>query len=415
LAASARTLAATCEAEGELVMHGTIMAGFPPPPEAQATLANWRQPPFNRWAFRHVREIVPSAPIPRGGRTWRMPRAIEPVERLAFQAPDGRHATVEGLIGETCTDGFIVLQRGRIVFERYEAGHDASTAHINFSVSKSLSAIVAGILADRGGLDVDAPVTRYVPEAAGSAYGECTVRHVLDMTVSIAFEENYLATTGPFVRYRQATGWNPVSETDRPLELRSFLVSLERGGRAHGEAFHYVSPNSDLLGWILERASGMRFADLMATCLWQPMGAECEAYVTVDRLGAPRTAGGICTTLRDLARVGELMRCRGMANGRQVIPGWWVDDILSNGDSQAWAKGDMHALLPEGRYRSKWYLTGNEHDAFFAFGIHGQWIYVDPESGVVIAKQSSRAAPLDDAAEHLHLRGFDAIARALAR
>lgn len=395
-------------------MHRNVMAGFPPPTAAQATLANWRQPPFNRWAFRHVREIVPSASIACGGCKMRLERAIEPVERLAFEAPDGRHTTVGGLIAETWTDGFIVLKRGRIVFERYEASHDAFTPHINFSVSKSLTAIVAGILADRGLLDVDAQVTRYLPEAAGSAYGDCTVRHVLDMTVSIAFEENYVATTGPFVRYRQATGWNPVSETDGALDLRSFLVSLERGERAHGEVLHYVSPNSDLLGWILERASGMRFADLMATGLWQPMGAECEAYVTVDRLGAPRSAGGICTTLRDLARVGELMRCRGMANGRQVVPGWWIDDILSNGDRQAWVKGDLHALAPEGRYRSNWYLTGNDHDAFFAFGIHGQWIYVDPAAGVVIAKQSSRPASLNDAMERLHLSGFDAIARALS-
>jgi CubicO group peptidase (beta-lactamase class C family) len=174
-----------------------------------------------------------------------------------------------------------------------------------------------------------------------------------------------------------------------------------------------VSPNTDLLGWILERASGERFVDLMSALLWQPMGAESDAYVTVDRLGAPRTAGGICTSLRDLARVGEVMRCRGIANGHQVVPGSWIDDILSNGDPQAWAKSDTNALLPGGRYRSLWYVTGNAHGAYYAFGIHGQWIYVDPAAGVVIAKQSSWPDPLDDAMERWHLAGFDAIARAL--
>jgi CubicO group peptidase (beta-lactamase class C family) len=395
-------------------MHRNVMRGFPPPGEAQATLANWRQPPFNRWAFRHVRELVPSAAIPRGGRKLRLECAIEPVERLAFEAPDGRETTVGGLISSSFTDGMIVLRRGRIVYESYEAGHDGDTPHIVFSVSKSLTALVAGILADRGVLDVDAPVTDYLPEAAGSAYADCTVRHVLDMTVSIAFEENYLDTTGAFARYREATGWNPVSDATRLHDLRSFLVTLERGGRAHGEVVHYVSPNTDLLGWILERASSVRFAELMASLLWQPMGAECDAYVTVDRLGASRAAGGICTSLRDLARVGEVMRCRGVANGRQVVPGWWIDDIITNGDPEAWARGDTSALLPGGRYRSKWYLTGNAHDAFYAFGIHGQWIYVDPPAGVVIAKQSSWPDPLDDPLERLHLSGFDAIARALA-
>ena len=396
-------------------MRHDVMRGFPPPGEAQATLANWRQAPLNRWAFRHVREIVPSAVIARGARRLRFERAFEPVDRLALEAPDGRETTVGQLISDTFTDGLVVLRRGRIVFEAYEAGHDERTPHIVFSVSKSLTALVAGILADRGVLDPDAPVTDYLPEAAGSAYGDATVRHVLDMAVSIQFEENYLDTTGPFARYREATGWNPVSDPANPRDLRSFLTTLERGNGPHGKAFHYVSPNSDLLGWILERASGICFPDLMSRLLWQPMGAELDAYVTVDRLGAPRTAGGICTSLRDLARVGEMMRCRGLAGGRQVVPAWWVADILGNGDPAAWAKGDMHGLVPEGRYRSKWYVTGSDRQAFFALGIHGQWIYVDPPSGVVIAKQSSRPAPLEDASERVHLAAFDAIARALDR
>ncbi len=393
-------------------MHHSVMRGFPPPVEAQATLANWRQSPFSRWAFHHVREIVPSAAIPCGERRMPLQRAIEPVEKLAFEAPDGSEWTVVRLLAESTTDGFIVLRHGRIIHENYEAGHDGDMPHIVFSVSKSLTALLAGILADRGLLDVDTPVSAYLPEAVDSAYGDCTVRHVLDMTVSIDFEEVYLDATGAFARYREATGWNPVSDPARPGDLRSFLLTLPRGPRPHGEAFHYVSPNSDLLGWILERASGLRFADLMSALLWRPMGAECDAYVTLDRLGAARSAGGICTSLRDMARIGELMRCRGVAGDRQIVPGWWIDDILDKGVKKTWASGDMQALLPHGRYRSKWYLTGNAHGAFFALGIHGQWIYVDPPSGVVIAKQSSQAAPVEDAMDRLTLGGFDAIARA---
>jgi CubicO group peptidase (beta-lactamase class C family) len=145
------------------------------------------------------------------------------------------------------------------------------------------------------------------------------------------------------------------------------------------------------------------------------MGAERAADVTVDRLGAPRAAGGLCVTLRDLARLGELVRCRGLADERQVVPGWWIDDILDKGVRKTWASGDMQAMLPHGRYRSQWYLTGNAHGAFFALGIHGQWLYVDPPSGVDIAKHSSQPAPVDDALDRLHLGAFDAIARAHAR
>lgn len=393
---------------------GELMRGFPPPAAAQVTLANWRQAPFSRWAFHHVREVVPSAAIPRGPRAWRLPRAVEPVERITFATPGGGETSVAAMLAETHTDGFLVLKHGQIVCERYDHGHGPGAAHIIFSISKSLTGLVAGILADRGSLDVDAPVVRYVPEADASAYGECTVQHLLDMTVSIEFEEDYLDASGAFARYRQATAWNPPADPQGSHDLRSFLVTLKRGAHPHGERYHYVSPNIDLLGWVVERAAGERLADLVSNLLWQPMGAEADAYVTVDRLGAPRAAGGMCTTLRDLARVGELMRCRGMAGGRQVVPGWWVDDVLENGSHEAWVKGERDKLMPNGSYRAHWYAIGNDHGAFCAIGIHGQRIYVDPAASVVIVRHASQPLPIDDAADHLHLVAYDAIARALA-
>ena len=275
---------------------------------------------------------------------------------------------------------------------------------------------MAGVLVGRGQLDPDAPVTRYIPEAEGSAYGgDCTVRHVLDMTVAIRFVEDYLAPTGEFVRYREATGWNPVGDATGESDLRSFLVTLARDeSRPHGAAFYYVSPDADLLGWILERASGTAYADLVTEALWQPMGAAFDAYVTVDRLGAPRSAGGCCVTLRDLGRFGELMRCRGTLDGRPIVPDWWIDDIRDNGDRAAWQRSASTALLPNGRYRSQWYGIGNGRGSICAIGIHGQWIYVDPEAEVVIAKQSSQPLPVDDAMDHLLLKGFEALSRALA-
>lgn len=387
------------------------MRGSPPAADRQVTLANWREPPYNRWAFRHVREIVATAAIARAGRSWRLGRELGAVEDIVVAAPDGGELTVAEWLDRTWTDGFIVLRRGTIVAERYDAGHDAATPHIVFSVSKSVSGLIAGILADRGLLDVDAPVARYLPEAEGSAYGDCTVRHVLDMTVAVSFREDYLDRQGEFARYRQATAWNPVDDPRHPPDLRSFLVTLKGDGRAHGEAFHYVSPNSDLLGWVIERATGGRFADAAMGHLWRPMGAEFDAYVTVDRLGAARAAGGVCMSLRDMARVGEMVRCRGLANGRQVVPGWWIDDMFANGDREAWLKGDLRDLLPAGRYRSQWYVPG--HGQACAIGIHGQWIHVDRKAAVVIAKQSSQPLPIDDALDRLNLAAFAAIAKAL--
>lgn len=386
------------------------MNAFPPPEQGQVTLANWRTAPFNRWAFRHVREIVPSALIARdGGRHWRLPRAIGGIAGIGFETPDGGRATVASMLADTYTDGFIVLKHGTIVHESYDAGHDPDTPHILFSVSKSVTALVAGALVAEGGLDPDAPVTAYIPEAKGSAYGEASVRHVLDMTVGVDFTEDYLNPNAAFLTYREATGWNPTQGA--PSDLRSFLVTLRPDGKPHGDTFHYVSPNSDLFGWILERASGERYADLASRLLWRPMGAEHHAYVTVDRLGAARAAGGICTSLRDMARLGELVRCRGMAGGRQVVPAAWIDDIAANGNPEAWRKGDLTQLVPGGRYRSKWYVMA--HGAIVAIGIHGQWIYVDPAAGVTIAKQSSQPLAADDPTDRLLLAGFAAIATAV--
>jgi CubicO group peptidase (beta-lactamase class C family) len=394
----------------------SLMQGFPPAPEGQVTLANWLQPPFNRWSFQHVREIVPTAGILRPeGRSSMLRRSPRAVERIAFQAPDGSESTIGKLLDQTFTDGFLVMQRGTVIDERYDNHLAPSSRHIVFSVSKSITATMAGVLAGRGQLDPDAPVTRYIPEVAGSAYGDATVRHVLDMTVSVNFVEDYLDKTGDFARYRDSTGWIPATDPNKLGDLRSFLATMKRGAEPHGARFHYVSPNSDLLGWLLERAAGERYADLLTNLVWRPMGAEFDADIAVERRGAARAAGGISAALRDLARFGEMMRCRGMVAGRQVIPGWWIDDIRRNGDTAAWNKGDLAHMLPGGRYRSKWYSVGNDHDAFCAIGIHGQWIYVDPAAEVVIIKVSSQPLALDDPMDKLLIAGFKGLCKALSR
>src|SRR6185295_9379607 len=195
---------------------------------------------------------------------------------------------------------------------------------------------LAGILAAKGRLDLEAPVTRLVPEVADTAYKGATLRQLLDMRAGILFDENYLATSGPIIAYRKSTNWNPLEPGEKPSDLRSFYPQLRESDGPHGGRFHYVSPNTDLLGWAIERATGERYADLMSQLLWQPLGAEQSAYITVDRLGAPRCAGGFCATARDLARVGQLILQGGRRDGTEIIPAAWIEDVLKNGDRAAW-------------------------------------------------------------------------------
>jgi len=391
----------------------TLMGEFPPRLEDQVTLANWRQAPFSRWAFHHVRELIPTAEIASD------PLRVRPLEGaggglnglagVKVAGPDGA-TTLDRWLTETSTDGFVVLHRGRLAGEYYANGMTAYTPHILMSVSKSVLGLLAGILVGRGSLDPDRPVSAYVPEVRETAFGDATVRHLLDMRVGVAFEENYLATSGPIIAYRKAQGWNPVEPGEKPSDLRSFFGLLTERDGTHGGRFHYVSPCTDLLGWVIERATGRRYADVLSERLWRPMGAEAPAYITVDRLGAPRAAGGMCTTTRDLARLGQMV----LESGAGVVPKLWIDDILTAGDAAAWDVGsfiDYYPGVPM-HYRSKWYVERGE-PMMFCLGVHGQNLFVDPARELVIAKFSSQAQPLDAGLIARTAAGVTAIRRAL--
>ncbi|MCV0396294.1 MAG: beta-lactamase family protein [Rhizobiaceae bacterium] len=380
---------------------------------ADVTLANWREHPFSRWSFQNVREIVPTAVISsgRGGE----PSRAGGFEGLTLRKPDGVAIGAEDFFRQSHTDSIMALKDGRFVAE-WHGGHvDPARPHIIFSISKSITGALAGAAVDDGVLDPDAPITDYVPEiAGGGAYADATVRHLLDMTVSLEFVEDYLDRSGPFDRYRRAMLWNPETRPDAVETMLDVLASLPRAGRPHGEAFYYASPDTDMMGIVLERATGRRFSDFLAERIWEPMGATGQAYVTVDRVGAARAAGGVCVTPHDLARLGALVMNDGVAaSGARLLPSSWIDDIRSNGDRAAWLKGDSVTILPDARYRSFWYDVGDGRGTLAAIGIHGQYIWADPTSGVVVVRTASRPAPSDDPLTIEALSVLAQIARAI--
>jgi CubicO group peptidase (beta-lactamase class C family) len=373
-----------------------LMSGFPPAEADQVTLANWRTAPYLKWAFQHVREIVPSADIANApGGVWQIESESRDFSSFSFQC-GGEAYSLERFIADTDTDGLAILHRGKLVFEHYGNGMTSNTPHILMSVSKSLTAIVAGILIDKDILDPEQTVVSIIPELKNSVYSDATVRHVLDMRVGLDFDEDYLATSGPIVEYRKSTNWNPLAPGERPNDLRHFLSSLKDRVGPDGGPFHYVSTNTDLLGWILERATGTRFADLLSNLLWQPMGAQASAYITVDRLGAPRCAGGICTGVLDLARVGQLIVQGGRRNDHAIISATWIADMFDNGDPKAWRDGDMISYMGDRamHYRNMWYVLRDRAIAF-GLGVYGQNVFVDRANEIVVAKVSSQAPPLN--------------------
>lgn len=389
-----------------------MMNAFPPDADGQVTLANWRSSPFNQWSFQHVRELVPSADIANDpDDLWRLPPSVGDFDGLSIDDGKGDAIDLQAFLAATRTDAFVVVHRGYVVFEHYANGMGPATPHISMSVSKSMMGLMAGILAANGVLDTNAKAQAYVPELQGSAFENATVRQLLDMRSALDFDEDYLATSGPMIEYRKATNWNPLAAGESPTDLRSFLPTLNATTGTHGGAFNYTSPGADLLGWIIERASSRRYVDLLSEYLWVPMGAAHHGYITVDRLGAPRCAGGMCLTAMDLARVGQLLVADGRRGSRQIIPKAWIEDVVNAGDPGAWQAGPFVPFWP-GRpmhYRSQWYVERGEQPLLFGFGIHGQHLFVDRARQIVVAKFSSQAAPLDQEAIRMTSLAVDGI------
>ena len=365
-----------------------VMQGFPPAEPNRASLANWREAPYCHWAFHHVREIIPSAKI-----------SNDPIDvwELESGAIDTSSLGLDDAMVKTDSDAVVVLHKDKLVHETYRNGMTWQDPHILMSVSKSMLGLVAGTLVERGELAENDLVTKHVPELANTAYAGAKVRDLLDMRAGILFEEDYLATDGPIIDYRFAANWNPVPKDHVASDLRSFMSLLTRSDGPHGGRFHYVSPNTDLLAWVFERATGIRYAELVSERLWRPLGAEAAGYITVDRIGGARAAGGKCMLARDLARVGMMMANGGKRDGKQVVPASWLEDIIKNGDPQAWKDGDFYNKMGqrEIHYRSKWYIQRDSEPLIFGVGIHGQFLFVDPAKNLSVAWFASRNSPLD--------------------
>lgn len=371
----------------------------------QVRLGNWRLCPFSAWSFQNVGELVPSAHIHGGSGHEDGPCDAAGLLSETVSLPAGPER-IGDFLARSHADALTVMKAGRFVADWCAPTMDFGNRHIAFSISKSIVAVVAGALQEAGLLDPDAPVTQYVPEAAGSAYGDATVQHVLDMAVAIDIDEAYLDPQSPFGRYRKAMLWNPGGGEEG---LREFLCTLRRLPGAHGEIFRYRSPNTDMLGIILERASGRRLPDLLREKVFAPLGAASAVAITVDREGTSRASAGISLTPRDLARFGEMMRQGGVANGNRLVCEAWVADTIGGGSKDAWDRSDFFSLFPKGRYRNKWYQTGE--GAYCGIGIHGQWLYVDPATETVIVRMASQPEPVMDAFDSDNIAFFAQLAR----
>jgi CubicO group peptidase (beta-lactamase class C family) len=378
---------------------------------------NWQNAGQVHWSFQHMDELFRTTPISRGEHPPQpLPVHPTPLGDIRVTQPDGETLTVDEVMAHTQTDGWLLTHHGSILVEEYPSGMPPSTRHLLMSVSKSLVGAVAGVLVGRGVLDPMRPLTDYVPDLEHSGYAGALVRHVLDMRSGIRFSEEYLNPEAEVRLLEQAIDMAPRAHPGIPHTLYEFLLTLQQQ-RPHGGPFEYRSGETDILGWVCEAAAGARMPHLMSETLWSRLGPEEDAYIVVDRVGSGMFDGGICATVRDLARFGIMLSRGGIsAGGGEVVPHWWVEDTL-RGDSdtrQAFADSPTHTLMPGGMYRNQFWLPYPDRDILVCLGIHGQLIYINPGAQVVGVKLSSWPEPQHVWKLFSTLRAFDTMAGHLA-
>lgn len=375
------------------------MQGVPPVPEARimAAAGDYFRFPKSRWTVCHIRELFPTKVVSRGlgdpqplRYVWKrtQEKHRERINALTFTPMGADNVmTWEESLAANYTDGLLILHKGKVVYEWYSGCLEEGGKHAAMSMTKSMVGLMAEVLVAEGKLDDSKLVAHYVPELEGTAFGGASVRQVMDMTTNLAFSENYNDPKADIWAYSAAG--NPMlgASAKGPVGYFAYLPLVKQAGE-HGEAFGYKTVNTDALAWVLGRVSGKPFTALFSDTIWSRMGAEQDAYMTVDALGTPFAGGGLSAGLRDLGRIGQLMLNEGTINGERLFPAEVVQSIRQGGDRDAFAAAGFPTLAG-GSYRSMWWLLHNDNGAFAARGVHGQTIYVDPTAEMVLVRLAS--------------------------
>jgi CubicO group peptidase (beta-lactamase class C family) len=351
--------------------------------------------------------------------------AVTDLDPLALTRADGAPGTVGDVLADSFTDALVVLHEGELAAEWYSTQGAADRPHLLMSVTKSVVGCVAAALIGSRNLDPDDEITSYLPELAGSGYAGATVRHVIDMRSGVAFSEDYADPDSDVRRLDRWVGWRSQGSQSQPQGLYGFLATLI-ADRPHGGEFRYRSAETDVLGWVCERASGTRMADLVSSLIWEPMGAEQDGDFICDAVGTAVHDGGLCVTARDLARFGQLLLDGGTVpradtSGEEgthhvVPPGWLREAWAADSDVRAaFSASPAEQPLPGGWYRNQfWFRPGRYGDVLVCLGIYGQMLHVNRTTRTVCVKFSSWPSAQQPALLEDTLRAFDAVGGALA-
>lgn len=351
--------------------------------------ADWDRPPHNRWAFQHIREILPTAEVWRGSGPVRpLARAEFNLDQLSVKSLNGIDISLLAFLDETYTDGLVVLKNGAVAYERYFNSMTPRTLHLSQSVAKSTIGMLYGIFAGRGLIDLNAPLSHYLPELEQTGYRGASVQQVLNMTSGITFDETYTDPYSDIGQSDVASGWKPVPEGSDPkfkwpTDIWSQICGLKHVTRAHGEAFEYRSIETDVLAFCLERVAGKRLPQILSEEIWQKLGMEESANFTVDLAGYALASGGLNATLRDYARFGQMI----LDNGAGIVPAAYVAETRQGNHEMF--QDPYNIALPEGAYKNQFWIEEHSQQAIMCRGVFGQFIYISWKYNMVVVKLSS--------------------------
>ena len=317
---------------------------------------------------------------------------------------------IADFLSQSATHGMMVIKEGEIVYEQYFLDDGPEKQHISFSVAKSFVSALFGIAIAEGHIQsIEQSVTDYVPELIGSGYDGVRIKDVLQMSSGVKFNEDYADFNSDINRFSRAIAFG--------TSFDSFTASLQRE-REPGTYHHYVSIDTQVLGMILVRATGMSLSEYLSQKIWQPMGMQDPAYWMVDGNGMELALGGLNITLRDYAKFAWLYLHQGQwLNQRgqllQIVPKQWVIDSVTP-DAPHLMPGENNPQSGSSYgYGYQWWIPLGAEDEFMAQGIYGQFIYVDPSNDLVIVKNSANSRYTDKSQQWpaKHLAMFRAISQ----
>jgi len=331
--------------------------------------------------FSHMDDALFSSELPRGGKehVWQINLSSLPVN---FTDRDKEKDTA-AMLEELHTTALVVVKDGHIVFEDYYKGTGKDDLRISWSMSKSFVSALTGLALARGEIEnIDDPVTKYALILRGSVYDGVPLRHVLNMASGIRFDENYL---------------DPASDINQMGTVLALGGSLDEFAaeqtsiaRPSGTAWQYCSIDTHVISMVLRAATGRTLQEYFVENLWSKIGASADAKYVTDGDGNAFALGGLNIRTRDYALFGELIRNQGRRGDQQIIPADWV--AISTSQTAPPALEGAGVSTEDGSsfgYGYQWWIPPNADGEFFAVGVYGQYLYINPKAGIVIAKNAA--------------------------